>query len=321
MIQISADTIQNVNDFNTLVEALRLGFQSNIETPMRHHHDFDNPKASQDSTLLLMPSWEAGENLGVKVVTVSPDNGQHDLPSIHGVYLLFDAHKGFLKAQVDGKAMTAKRTAAASALASSYLSKEDASSLLMVGTGALAPNLIEAHCSQRPIKTVYIWGRSIDKVNRLIDELSHLNVGLIAVDDLDQYISEVDIVSCATLSPTPLIKGELLQPGQHLDLVGSYKKDTREANDACVQNSTIFVDTFQGGLKESGDIVIPLSEGVILRSDIVADLTDLCKGNHQGRKDDKEITMFKSVGHASEDLIAANYYYNKVTHESNERSN
>jgi ornithine cyclodeaminase len=160
MIQISAAQIEKANDFKELVDELRGGFQSSIETPMRHHHDFPNPKEDQDSTLLLMPSWEAGENLGVKVVTVSPENGKYDMPSIQGIYLLFDAHKGNPKALLDGKAMTAKRTAAASALASSYLSRKDSKSLLMVGTGALSANLIEAHCSQRPIEKVWIWGRS-----------------------------------------------------------------------------------------------------------------------------------------------------------------
>ena len=189
--------------------------------------------------------------------------------------------------------------------------------MLMVGTGALAPNLIRAHCSQRPIKTVYIWGRNFEKANSLANSLSNLTLHVEAIDDLDMYISKVDIISCATLSQTALIKGELLQPGQHLDLVGSYKKNTREADNDCVKKSTIFVDTFQGGLKESGDIVIPLNEGIIQKEDVVADLKDLCSKTHVGRSNDEEITLFKSVGHASEDLIAANYYYERISNEHN----
>ena len=312
MIHISALQIQEINQFVTLVEALRYGFRSNIETPMRHHHDYANPKASQDSTLLLMPSWEEGQNLGVKIITVSPDNGTYDLPSIQGVYLLFDAENGSPKAMLDGKALTVKRTAAASALASSYLSNKDAASLLMIGTGALAPNLIEAHCSQRPIKEVFVWGRSIAKAEAVISQLKHLDVTFSAITNLDSYISKVDIISSATLSPTPLIKGELLREGQHIDLVGSYKKDAREADNDVVLRATLFVDTFQGGLKESGDIVLPLKEKLITESDVVADLFALCKNEHKGRRNAKEITMFKSVGHASEDLIAANYYYNNL---------
>ena len=315
MIQISAEYIQNNTRFDSLVDALRLGFQGSIETPMRHHHDFKNPNASQDSTLLLMPSWQAGESVGVKVVTVSPDNGTISLPSIHGVYLLFDAANGQPKAMLDGSSMTAKRTAAASALASSYLSRGDSSSLLMVGTGALAPNLIEAHCSQRPIKTVYIWGRKLAKAEQLASSLRHLNAAVIAIENLDEYVPKVDLISCATLSSTALIKGNLLQPGQHIDLVGSYKKDTREADNEVMTKSRVFVDTYQGGLKESGDIVFPLAEEIISEKDILADLFSLCKKEHSGRTNDEEITVFKSVGHASEDLVAANYYYNSITNE------
>jgi len=312
MLHISAEQIQEINQFDTLVEALRHGFRSNIETPMRHHHDYANPNASQDSTLLLMPSWEAGDNLGVKIITVSPDNGKFDLPSIQGVYILFDAHKGLPKAFLDGKALTVKRTAAASALASSFLSRKDASSLLMIGTGALAPNLIEEHCSQRPIEHVYVWGRSQAKAQAVIDQIQHLEVAFEAITDLDNYINKADIISAATLSPTALIKGELLREGQHIDLVGSYKRNTREADNETILRSTLFVDTFQGGLKESGDIVIPLKEKLITEKDVVADLFALCNAKHKGRRNNKEITLFKSVGHASEDLIAANYYYNKL---------
>lgn len=311
MVHISAKQIEKTTEFKELVEELRRGFQSTIETPMRHHHDFPNPEASQDSTLLLMPSWEAGKNLGVKVVTVSPDNGMHNLPSIQGIYLLFDAVKGNIKALIEGKTMTVKRTAAASALASSYLSRPDSNSLLMIGTGALSKNLIEAHCSQRPISKVWIWGRTLAKAEAIKEQLNHLDPEIACISDLDAFIPKVSIISVATLSPIPLIKGELLVEGQHIDLVGSYKKDSREADDLVILRSTVFVDTFQGALKESGDLVLPLKNGIIKESDIKADLYGLCGEKHQGRSSEKEITVFKSVGHASEDLIAANYFYSK----------
>lgn len=312
MIHISAEQIENANQFSSLVEALKCGFQNALETPMRHHHDFANPVEQKDSTLLLMPSWEAGKNLGVKVVTVSPNNGRYGLPSIQGVYLLFDAHQGQPKALLDGKTLTVKRTAAASALASSYLSKSDSKSLLMVGTGALSTNLIKAHCSQRPIEKVWVWGRSVEKAQAIVDQIKLPNISIEAVENLDQYIPEADIISCATLSPTPLIKGALLREGQHLDLVGSYKKDTREADDDVIKKGSLFVDTFQGGLKESGDVVIPLQTGLISEKDVLADLHLLTKLEHSGRSSENEITVFKSVGHASEDLMAANYFYTKI---------
>ncbi len=316
MIHINALQIEQFNRFDELIDDLNGGFQVNIETPMRHHHDFPNPAEDKDSTLLLMPAWQAGENLGVKIVTISPNNQARDLPTIQGLYILFDATNGVPKALIDAKSLTVKRTAAASALASSYLAKKEANTLLMVGTGALAPNLILAHLSQRPIEKVWVWGRSRKKAQSVIDHLSNLDLSIEAVTDLDEHIPLADIISCATLSSTPLIKGELLRPGQHIDLVGSYRKDTREADDDVIRRGTIFVDTFQGGLKESGDIVIPLASGLITKEDIKADLYALTRKEHPGRETEDEITVFKSVGHASEDLIAADYFYQKIVDSS-----
>ncbi len=278
---------------------------------MRHHHDFPNPTVNKDSTLLLMPAWNSGKDAGIKVVTVSPENGRFDLPSINGVYIYLDATNGTLKAIIEAKSLTAKRTAATSALASSFLSRKNADSLLMIGTGALSTNLIKAHASVRPIKTVYVWGRDFKKAQTICDQLSAEKFTVTPVKSIEEKIGEVAIVSCATLSKTPLVFGEYLQPGQYVDLVGAYKKDMREADNNTISKTSVFVDTYEGGLKESGDIVIPLQEGILQESDIKADLFELCSGTKKGRGSDEEITLFKSVGHALEDLAAANYYYEK----------
>lgn len=220
-----------------------------------------------------------------------------------------DGHKGYIKAILEAKSLTAKRTAAASALASSYLSKTNASSILMVGTGVLAINLIKAHSSVRPIDTVYIWGRHIEKAQKICDTLKNESFTCIAVKNIEDKIAEVDIISCATLSPTPLVFGKWLKDGQHLDLVGAYKQTTREADDEAITKSNVFLDTYQGGLKESGDIAIPLSKGILSKESIKADLFELCGKTKKGRTSDSEITLFKSVGHAMEDLVAASYFY------------
>ena len=309
---IDAKTLEESTNFVDLIEALKTGFQSNITCPMRHHHDYENPAVGINSTLLLMPAWQSGENLGVKVVTVSPQNGQYGLPAIQGIYLLFDGLTGQPKLFLEGKTLTTKRTAAASALASSFLSNKNSRTLLMVGTGALAPNLIEAHCTQRPIEQVWIWGRNPDKAQALALEINNKGIQCSAVDSLEAYIPQADIISCATLSPTPLILGKWLRPGQHIDLVGSYKKDTREADDNVIQKASIFVDTFQGGLKESGDILIPLQSQILKREEVLADLFTLCQRKHPGRTSREQITVFKSVGHALEDLVAANYFHQKI---------
>ncbi|MCX7550944.1 ornithine cyclodeaminase family protein [Xanthomarina sp. F2636L] len=307
---IDDDFIEKNTDFPTLISKLKEGFSStSIEVPMRHHHDFPNPKEQMDSTLLLMPAWNPSKEAGVKIVTVSPNNGVYNLPSIQGTYLYLDAHKGTIKAILSAKSLTAKRTAAASALASSYLSRKNSSSLLMIGTGALSVNLILAHASVRPIKKVYVWGRSLEKAKDICEQLSNEEFSISPIENIADVISEVDIISSATLSKTPLVLGSFLKTGQHVDLVGAYKKDMREADDEVLKKSSVFIDTYQGGLKESGDIVIPLKNGVINENDIKADLFELCTNKKQGRLNNQEITYFKSVGHALEDLAAASYYY------------
>ncbi|NVK52366.1 MAG: ornithine cyclodeaminase family protein [Flavobacteriaceae bacterium] len=314
--QISSEFIEENTHFKELISEIKNHFSSDeVIVPMRHHHDFPNPKVQADSTLLLMPAWNPSKNAGVKIVTVSPENRQFDMPSIQGTYIYFDAIKGSIKAILEAKSLTVKRTAAASALASSFLSKSDANSLLMIGTGALSINLIKAHASVRPIKNVFIWGRNFDKAKEIKNQLQHEDFSTTAIKSIEDKISQVDIVSCATLSKTPLVLGNYLKEGQHIDLVGAYKKDMREADDETISKASVFIDTFQGGLNESGDIVIPLKNGTLKEEEIKADLFQLCANQKTGRQSAKEITVFKSVGHALEDLAAANYYYNKFTDE------
>ena len=319
---IDDDFIEAQTSFKDLGDLLSREFNNpEVTTPLRHHHDFPNPGSEKDSTLLLMPAWHVGKDLGVKIVTVSPDNGKYDLPSIQGNYLYLDAHKGSVRAIFDAKALTAKRTAAVSALAATFLARQDSDTLLVLGTGALARNLVLAHAEFSRLKQVYIWGRDFEKANKLVRSLIQSldqNLGadlelqsfaIEAVPDFEAVVSKADIISTATLSESPLLKGDLLRPGQHLDLVGSYKKNMREADDRCIERSRIFLDTYQGGLKESGDIVIPLESGILSPADVRADLFELCSGTRPGRSGTDEITLFKSVGHASEDLIAARYYF------------
>lgn len=314
ILQIDGDFMEQNTVFTELIQEIKQCFSDkNIMVPMRHHHDFPNPAVNKDATLLLMPAWNPDKNAGVKIVTVHPENGQFNLPAIQGIYIYLDAVKGNIKAILEAKSLTAKRTAAASALASVYLSKLNSSSMLMIGTGALSANLIQAHASVRPIKTVYIWGRNYEKAKAIASSLKNENFTVQAIPTIEEKIADVDIVSCATLSKTPLILGAYLKKGQHIDLVGAYKVDMREADDDTIKKASVYVDTFQGGLKESGDIVIPLKNGSLKEEDIKGDLFSLTSNLTKGRQHDNEITVFKSVGHAIEDLAAANYYYNKFT--------
>ncbi|NKI30357.1 ornithine cyclodeaminase family protein [Croceivirga thetidis] len=306
--------------FEELVSVLQVAFSSNKTiVPQRHHHNFSNSEVESETTMLLMPAFNPKVDSGVKVVTINPNNSKYKLPSIQGSYLYMDATTGQLKAILEAKSLTAKRTAATSALASKYLSKSESDSLLMIGTGALSPNLIKAHTSVRPIKKVYVWGRELSKARKVVDQFKAESFEIKAVSDIDEVISEVSIVSCATLSETPLVLGANLTEGQHIDLVGSYKPNMREADDNTIKKATVFLDSYEGGLKESGDIAIPLQSGVLKEESIGADLFELCSGKKKGRTNSKQITLFKSVGHALEDLAGAAHFYEKFIHANNLR--
>jgi ornithine cyclodeaminase len=259
-----------------------------------------------------MPAWQAGRHIGVKIATVFPGNAEHGLPAVMGAYLLLDGKTGTPQALIDGPMLTLKRTAAASALASSYLSRPDCERLLMVGTGALAPHLIMAHAAVRPICNVLIWGRSADKAAKLAKRLDRRDFRVDATDDLETAVKGAHVISCATLSKNPLVLGDWLQPGQHLDLVGGFKPDMRETDDAAVRRARVFVDTREGAGKEAGDIVQPIESGALDLADIAGDLFELSRGGRAGRRFYDQITLFKSVGTALEDLAAAQLAVERV---------
>ncbi|WP_417679820.1 ornithine cyclodeaminase family protein [Roseibium sp.] len=305
MLLLSQKETRDALPFPELIEALAEMFRKGCEMPVRHHHDMKVPD-EPDATMLIMPAWVPGEHAGVKIVNVMPGNAAWGEPAISAEYLLSDARTGKMLALIDGGELTARRTAAASALAASYLARDDAEHLLVVGTGRLSSYLIEAHMAVRPIKKVSVWGRSTEKAAGVAAKAAEqLGIDAEAVEDLDDAVSRADIISAATLSNDPLIKGALLKPGAHVDLVGAFKPTMRESDDDAIRRSSVFVDTKDGCTKEGGDIVQPLESGVLKMKDIKADLYDLTRGKHAGRSSDDEITLFKSVGAALEDLAGA----------------
>jgi ornithine cyclodeaminase/alanine dehydrogenase-like protein (mu-crystallin family) len=295
-----------------LVDILEAAFRKGAIAPLRHHHAIALD-GRPEATLLLMPAWEAsapdgqqaGRYLGVKSVTVFPDNAARGKPAVLGTYLLLSAETGETLAVMDATRLTAWRTGAASALASRYLSRHDASRMLMVGAGALAPQLIAAHASVRPIRQVAIWNRSPERAVALAAALAPTGLEIVIADDLEAAVRRADIVSTATLSAEPLIRGAWLVPGTHVDCVGAYRPDMRETDDEVVRRARIFVDTRAGAFGEAGDILQPLRAGVIGRDAVLGELTDLTRGSVGGRGTPEEITLFKSVGAAIEDLAAA----------------
>ncbi len=305
MLQLSDTQTKNALPFGPLVEALRTMFREGCEMPVRHHHTMAVPNKA-DATLLLMPAWQSGSYFGVKLASVFPSNADVGEPAVSATYLLSHGTNGTPLALIDGGELTARRTAAASALAADYLARKDASVLTMVGTGRLSANLIEAHCTTRQIEKIYLWGRNFEKAKQKATELSAtLGLKIEAERSLETAVGQAHIVSVATLSNAPLIKGEWLTEGCHLDLVGGFTPHMREADDAAISRSHVFVDTRSGAMTEAGDLTVPLANGTLKPEDVVADLYDLTRVHHMGRTSDAEITFFKSVGAALEDLAGA----------------
>jgi ornithine cyclodeaminase len=309
---VSAAEIDAALTFPSLVDALAETFRASPAAPPRHHHAVQRPDG--DATLLLMPAWTAapsGGFLGVKVVTVFPGNAARALPSVLGTYLLMDGESGAPVAALDGTRLTLWRTAAASALAAHHLARPDASRMTMVGAGALAPFLIRAHASGRALQEVTIWNRRPERAHALATSLRNDGLPAKAADDLEAAVREADIVSCATLSTASLVRGEWLKPGAHLDLVGAFNLGMREADDAALQRSSVYVDT-AAATTEGGDVALALRSGAIADADVKGDLSDLCCGRASRQAAD-EITVFKSVGASVEDLAAAILVWRRLT--------
>jgi ornithine cyclodeaminase len=301
---VDAATVNSALDVPSLVEALRKGFKKGCEMPARQRHVWKRSN-EPNATLVLMPAWQTDGVLGVKLTTIVPGNVDRGKPSGMPIYIMFDPLTGAPQAVLDGRSITLNRTAATSALASTYLSKPDAECLLMVGTGGLAPYLVRAHCSVRPISEVRIWGRRSEKAQHLANTLGDVEANVVTYTDLQEAAKHADIISCATLSADPLIHGDWINPGTHVDLVGAFTPSMREADDEIVRKARIYVDQKITCLVEAGDLVQPLQAGLISEDDVVGDLFDLVRGNCEGRQNNNEITLFKSVGMALEDLVAA----------------
>jgi alanine dehydrogenase len=309
---VTADEINRVLSYGALIDALAEAFRSDIVVPDKIAHFI--PQASGgDAKVLMMPAWSvSGERfIGHKLINVFPGNAKLSKPSVLGSYLLMSGDTGETLAVMDGAALTAWRTACASALAARYLAREDASHLVMVGAGALAPHLVRAHSAVRPIERVTLWNRTRSHAVSTAFALSAAGLSPVIADDLEEAVRDADIVSCATLSEAPLVRGAWLKKGAHVDLVGAFTKTMRKADDAAIRRARVYVDS-RANTKGSGDIAIPLKKKVIGLKDIQGDLFELSRGNAKGRKTKSEITLFKSTGLALEDLAAAMLVWNAL---------
>ena len=279
-----------------LARTLETAFRAGAEVPLRHAHALSNT-----DTLLLMPAWNA-RVVVVKLVTVMPASAT----TVQASVLVLARAGGTPLALLDGEALTLRRTAATSALAAQRLARPDAQSLLIVGTGRLAPWMARAHAALRPaLRQIAVWGRRTDAAQALALELCREGLPAHAATDLESATRAADIISCATTSREALLRGAWLAPGTHLDLVGAFRPDMREVDDAAVQQARVIVDTYAGALTEAGDLTQPIERGVITRAHVLAELAELLRGERDGRLASSDITLFKSVGTALADLAAA----------------
>lgn len=304
MLQLDATATAARLSFEALIPALRRAFaEEGCEVPLRHTHRIADP-AGAGGSVLLMPAWKPGGLFGLKTVMIFPGNGARGLPGLHSLYMLFDASTGVPLAQLDGNEITTRRTAAAAALAASFLAREDAARLLVLGCGRVARLLPEAMRCVRPITRVQVWNHRPEGAIALAREWREQGIDVQAVTDLDAAVHEADIVSCATLASAPLVRGAQLREGTHLDLIGSFTPQMRECDAACFARSRVFVDT-EEALAKSGDVLGAVAEGAFEAARLQGTLAQLVRGERAGRREAGEITLFKAVGNALEDLAAA----------------
>ncbi len=303
MLQLDAPATAARLGFADLIPALQRAFAEGREVPLRHTHRIDDP-TGPGGRVLLMPAWRPGGMFGLKTVMIFPGNGARGLPGLHSIYTLFDATTGVPLAQLDGNEITSRRTAAAAALAASFLARAEASRLLVLGTGRVARLLPEAMRAVRPIARVRVWNHRPEGAQALARQWRDQGLDAQAVTDLEVAVADADIVSCATLATAPLVRGDWLQPGAHLDLIGSFTPQMRECDAACFARSRVFVDT-EEALAKSGDVLGAVAEDGFAPERLQGTLAQLVRGERDGRRTEHEITLFKAVGNALEDLAAA----------------
>lgn len=307
---IDAAAVERLTPFGPLMDWLEARHR---EPPAKTERVLmqDEDRAGPPNAFLTLPAWAPGEALGVKLVTVFPQNEEKTdgPPTIQAVYQLFDGRDGRPTALIDGTMMTLRKTAADSGLGARLLAAPGPERLLMVGAGALCRHLIEAHRAARPsLSEVAIWNRTPTKAEAKAAALRDQGIDAQAVEDLEEAARRADVICCATMSDRPLIQGAWLKPGCHLDLVGGYTPAMREADDAAAARARIFVDSRPFTLGCVGDLTQPMTAGAIAARDVLADLYDLAQGAHPGRGEDPAaVTLFKNGGGGHLDLMTARF--------------
>jgi len=297
---LDAATVDRLLPWSALVDTLRAAFITPPIAPPRMAISYG---AQGDQHLLVMPAVNPGGLIGVKLVTVHPALAARPGGAVRALYVALDAATGEPRALIDGPALTERRTAAASVLAAQTLARPGASVLLVVGTGQVAHALCRCYAEVVRPQRIMVWGRRSEAADAMAAHLQAEGVSVQPVRDLGEAVRAADIVSVATLSTTPLIRGTDVRPGTHIDLVGGFTPSMREADDALAARALIVADG-PGALETAGDLTQPITAGLVDRATVKL-LDDILAGRTEGRRSDDEITLFKSVGLALEDLAAA----------------
>ena len=314
MQMIDGEAVHRLLEYRPLVHGLREAHVKGVDVMEENLLGQPSPSGGENNFNVL-PAWQRDEAIGVKMVSVFPENQARfpHLPSIQAVYILFDGRNGAPLAYIDGTALTLRKTAADSALGADFLARPDAEVMVMVGAGALGPHVIMAHCAVRPsIKRVRVWNRTPGRAEALAAQLTIDGVLVTATEDLEGAAREADLIACATMAKEPGIHGDWLKPGCHLDLIGGWREDMREADDAAAQHARIYVDTRRGGLR-CGDLAGPIEAGLMQASDVVGDLFELCRGDCPARENPQDITLFKNAGGGHLDLFTACFLVSRLT--------
>lgn len=314
MRMVTGDEVHRLLDYPGLVEGLKAFHLQDIDDSdsIHMHQPLDS---GSDAVFLMLPAWQRQDAIGIKLITVFPDNEYNGsgLPSVQGVYALFDGKDGRPLAVIDGTALTLRKTAGDSATGADYLARRDAGLMLMVGAGAMAPHLIMAHLAVRPsIRQVLVWNRSAARAEALANDLHLEGVSISATSDLEAGARRADVISCATMAEEPLILGAWLKPGAHLDLVGSYQPQMRECDDAAMQRGRAYLDSRFFALEKTGEFCQPIAAGTFSPDDICGDLFQLARGTVAGRGSPEEITVFKNAGGGHLDLGTAKFLLGRL---------
>lgn len=298
---IDGPELERRTPYPALIAALRARLAEKLASPQRLILD----PTGQGDALLLMPAWRERGLMVVKLVTVYPRNAEAGRPALDASVTVFDQRDGRLRAILDGVVLTVRRTAAASGLGAALLARPDCRTLLVIGTGALAPALARAHLAAQPnLARVLVWGRTPAKAEALAAGLRADGVTASAAPDLDAAIAEADTVVAATTARQPIIRADAVRPGTHLSLVGAFTPAMAEAEPALMPRARLFADDRASILLKGGEVAQAIAGGLITESSIEADLAELVRSGPPARGRD-DITVFKSVGFAALDLIAA----------------